>query len=885
MAWEWVTAVDEFTGNYATCEISWDTVLNAIINEDVINPVNGTSMTGGSGDYYWSQNESNPKTVSTTYGLSVVYTVQNWENFYFEVKYNNVQIVSYSTTGTQGASFRFAINHDTQEATFGVIFLYYSKTKGGYQGGFDYNARHQLYQILTGHMPPEYVWHSVGSISGKLGVFNLAGINDEDIGDGSYISGADYSVIAGLSESARLNNIVANMSIGETRDICYSGDVFKMTGEFGSGWFRLSFYLMPTTPGTAPPVFYSYQFSTTVPRSTIYIGFIIDDENEVAALNLISVLVDQQTGTKTVSYCYPGTSMTAEEMHLMWGWIKGSFTDNDALDSFVDNDGDGGGDLINRINNPIPKPGVPNLSAFDTGFISQYKIGKGDLNSLASFLWSDSFVNAVKRFFNDPMEILIGLKIFPLEPEHLGSSREIVGGGIGTGVNGTPLTSQFSRYDFGTCVIEKRLKSADYPESGIYFDYSPFTEVSVYIPYCGEHSLDVNDVMGKTLHLYYTVDHLSGGCVASLVIEDPDDTSAPEECHYNFSGQMGIDCPVSQADYRAKYSAMISTGIVAGTAIATVATGGLTAPLTGAAAAAAGVESGTNKVDPGATIGLSSRTASRLANNVANMHPTVQHTSGGGEVTGSLSSEYPYVMISEPDVFDAKNQKHYKGYPVNGTYEIGDFNGYVQIDSVHLDGLTCTENERNSIRQALMAGVIVNKTDPSETPDSSAPAGQLGIVFLKNVSDPDTIGKHWSASSKVTGKLFYDQDIETPKVQIDGSLATYSQYNYCYIGDLGRYYYISSFHIDTGTLFTVELDCDPLQSFKDEILNIPALIDSAEDKDKAKFLMNNGYWFMKQKKNIKTLTFKKSGVTQKFDRSSEGPECFLLTIAGDYSSS
>lgn len=815
------------------------------------------------------------------YNSAVFWWTGSWPGFGFilifaseptNLKYNGQTIYNIrhdSSTGYYYVNYNNEVPISSAPSSSVPVFKVSSK----------YDLSQEFIDYVGAPAPPTYQWHSIGSISGKLGTFNLAGINDEDIGDGSYVSGADYSVIAGLSESARLNNIVANMSIGETRDICYSGDVFKMTGEFGSGWFRLNFYLRPTTPGTVPPVFYSYQFSTTVPRSTIYIGFIIDDENEVAALNLITVLVNQTTGDKTVNYCSPGTSMTDEEMHLMWGWLKGSFSSNDPLDSFVDNDGDGGGELINRISNPIPLPGVPNLNAFNTGFISQYKIGKGELNALASFLWSDSFVSAVKKFFNDPMEILIGLKLFPLEPEHLGSSREICAGGISTGVNGTPLTSQFSRYDFGTCVIEKRLKEANYPESGIYFDYAPYTEVSIYLPYCGEHSLDVNDVMGKTLQLYYTVDHLSGACVAHLTITDADDSEAPTECHYNFSGQMGIDCPISQADYRAKASAMISTGIVAGTAIATIATGGLTAPLTGAAAKAAGVSSGTKQVDPSAVIGLSSQSASRLANNVANMHPTVQHTSGGGEVTGSLSSEYPYVMISEPEVFDAENQKHYKGYPINGTYKIGDFSGYVQIESIHLDGLSCTEKERNSIRSALTAGVIVNKTDPSDTPTYT---GEIGLVLLKNTSDPDTIGKHFTDALEVNGKLFYDQDIENPKVQIEGN---YTAYNYCYIGVFNRFYYINSFHIDTGVLMTLDLDCDPVQSFKDEILEIPALIDSAEDKDKAKFLMNNGYWFMKQKKTIKTLTFKKSGVQQKFDRSSEGPECFLLTIAGDYSGS
>lgn len=773
----------------------------------------------------------------------------------------------------RSVAFIALVDESQQKGLF--LLLYRFNSGGNVSTGTAYSISQlgsQFYVILTANPLIIYDWKSVGTISGSDGVHTLASINDTDLGDGSAVTAAQYSVIAGLSESANLQTAIANMANGDVRDLMWSGDAFKCTIERTTNGCILRFYFRPGTGGT-PNMFYSYTISTFgTGQSRWFIGFAKDDDKEYAYLNIIHYLVNQQT----VSYNTPGTTMTNQQMSDLYVWIKGSYADIDVMDSFTDNEGDGGGDLINRTNNPIPRPGVPTLTAFDTGFISQYKVTKAQLNSLANFLWSDSFVDVVSKFFNDPMEILIGLKIFPLNPEHLGDSREIVGGGVSTGVNGVPLTSQFSRYDFGTCVIEKRLKKEGYPDSGIYFDYAPYTECNVYIPYCGEHSLDLNDVMGKTLHLYYTVDHLSGACVASLVIEDSDDPNAPEECHYNFAGQMGIDCPISQADYRQKMSALISTGITAGTAIATVATGGLTAPMTGAAAEAAGVESGTMVIDKSSAISLGSRSASRLANNVANMHPNVQHTSGGGEVTGSLSSEYPYVTISEPDVFDADNQKHYKGYPINGTYKIGDFSGFVQIEAIHLDGLSCTENERNAIRQALLAGVIVNKTDPSPTPTYT---GTIGLVLLKNVSDPDTVGKKWTSSTEIQGKLFYDTDIDAPQVQIEGN---YTDYNYCYIGALHRFYYIKSFHIDTGVLMTLELDCDPVQSFKDEIMEIPALIDSAEDVDKAKLLMNNGYWYMKQKKVIKTLTFKKAGVTQYFDRSSNGPECFLLTIAGDY---
>lgn len=909
MAWEWFDNLKGFNGQPGYSSASgqdWNSILNAI---NVGNEYTLLTTQEGqylhiedNSDYCFNGTNTNQKNIDSGQGYSLIYKSSNYfptGGVTFQTTIPIPGSSSYRTFGyggiTQLATVRFAVNHATQTATMIIIRNFQNgpwyceiATGCAYQS---VSVLNELYNYLMEHMAPTYTWSSVPAISGKNGVLSLGMIADENIGDGNPVTGADYSYLISKPESARIGYI-SGLSIGQTIDFVWSGNRFKATVTYVSAArMRIDFFLNQTTPGTWT-AFYSYEYIPDNEQSQSaqhiqYLGFIIDDENEVAALNIIHVVKNLTTGVSTIDYCDPGTGMSESDMHLLWGWIKGSFIEDGPLDSFVDNEGDGGGSLVNRINNPIPTPGLPNLSATDTGFISMYLVGKTELNNLAKFLWSDSFVDAVKKFFNDPMEIIIGLMIFPLEPraEDKGAPRTIKGGNISTGITGTPLVSEWGSFDFGECTIEKRLQrdntavlDADRKESGIYFDYSPYTECKIYLPYCGEHSLDLNDVMGRTLSLKYSVDYLTGACVAHLTMTNKDDPNAPSECHYNFSGQMGVQIPVSQADYRQRAAAMIGSAVTVGSAIATIATGGLTAPVHGAAAKAAGVNPGTEVFQPGNAAALGSGVTSRLANNVANMHPTVQHTSGGGAVTGSLSSEYPYIMISEPDVFEAENQPHYKGYPINSTYKIGDFSGFVQIENVHLDGLSCTESERETIARMLANGVIVNTDNPSSEPDSSAPAGEFAVVFLKNKSDPETIGKRWDSELKITGKLLYSQDINHLRLKVKGN---FSAYNYAFIKVFNRYYYINTFEIDTGDLMIVDMTCDPLQSFKDEILEVPALIDSAEDADKAKMLVNNGYWYMRQNKIIKTLTFKKNGADQHFDRSSAGGERFILTIAGD----
>lgn len=796
---------------------------------------------------------------------------------------------SWGVLDTYGVHTNYGNNCYSRDASLwnelpNVLNKYYTISLTGYGEWFEATSDLPIFDNVTDFYNfvqnpyAEYQWTSVPAISGKIGNFSLSMIDDADIGDGSPVTGASPDVVLGYAPGTKLTTFLNQLSVGQTADIMYSGDVYKatLTRNIVNSCGTIKFYLQPGTPGTLPSVIYSYD----IPSRYIgcYIGFIIDEENEVACLNLILPYVSNDT--HYVDYCTPGTGMTAEEMHLLWGWIKGSFVID--KDPFVDNEGDGGGDLVNRINNPIPEPGVPSLSAYDSGFMSQYKIEKTELQKLAKFLWSDAFVDNVKKFFNDPMQIIMGLTIFPFTPYGTGlTPSPIRAGGISTGAQGYKLADQFHKYTIGVARIDKRLKVESGKSGGVYFDYSPYTEIKINIPYCGEHSLDPDDIIGKDVELSYSVDHVTGVCVAHLTIKDIDSENEIKECHYNFSGQMGIQIPVSQADFSGIYRGLLSAGISIGTAAATIATGGLTAPMGAAAAKAAGVNPGSKEFQAGNAVALGSGTASRLANTVSNMHPVVQHTSGGGALSGSLASEYPYITISEPDVFQADNQPHYKGYPINATHNIGDFSGYVQIESVHLDGLSCTENERESIMSYLNSGVIVNKTDPSETPEHSAPTGQLAVVFLKNLSDPETIGKKWTDANKVTGKLLYNNDIENIKLLVHGN---FTAYNYCYIHELGRYYYINTFIIEKDGDFTVDMSVDVLQSFKDEILEIPALIDSAEGPDEYKrMLVNNGYWYMKQNKLIKTITFKdEHGYDAKFDRSaSTSTECFLLTIAGD----
>lgn len=56
-----------------------------------------------------------------------------------------------------------------------------------------------------------------------------------------------------------------------------------------------------------------------------------------------------------------------------------------------------------------------------------------------------------------------------------------------------------------------------------------------------------------------------------------------------------------------------------------------------------------------------------------------------------------------------------------------------------------------------------------------------------------------------------------------------SEYNYCYIQDLGRYYYIDSVQRMNGTIYKIRVSVDVLKTFSSQIENINAIIVKSEN--------------------------------------------------------
>ena len=88
-------------------------------------------------------------------------------------------------------------------------------------------------------------------------------------------------------------------------------------------------------------------------------------------------------------------------------------------------------------------------------------------------------------------------------------------------------------------------------------DYSPFSRLTIYLPFIGFMDLDDKMVMGKAVRVNYRVDVLSGRCLAEVYTMIDGST---ESCIASYAGTIASDEPLSQGqvNYKGGYELMTS---------------------------------------------------------------------------------------------------------------------------------------------------------------------------------------------------------------------------------------------------------------------------------------------------------------------------------------
>ena len=115
------------------------------------------------------------------------------------------------------------------------------------------------------------------------------------------------------------------------------------------------------------------------------------------------------------------------------------------------------------------------------------------------------------------------------------ASETVKIGNTDSNIQGNRITKQFQEIDFGNIDITEYY--------GNTLDYN--TELSIYLPFIGEKTLNIYDIMGGSLNLKYRVDILTGNCIAILSIVRKQNDVTLNSVLYTYIGDMSNSVPLT----------------------------------------------------------------------------------------------------------------------------------------------------------------------------------------------------------------------------------------------------------------------------------------------------------------------------------------------------
>ena len=287
---------------------------------------------------------------------------------------------------------------------------------------------------------------------------------------------------------------------------------------------------------------------------------------------------------------------------------------------------------------------------------STFKMTKERLVQLGQFLWGANIFDKFSLVNNNPIENIISCKSIPINTD--GANQEIILGNVATGVNGEKISNNFAKQTIGSIAINEHYHN--------FLDYTPYTNVILYLPYIGFKELDTSLVMNKTIKVIYTVDAITGGCLAQVYVNNVR--------LYEFTGNVGIDIPITASNRAQVEAGYIQAGV-------------------GATMSAVG-----GNVGSAVTSLLNSATSQYHYSSTGNPSP----------MCVASTNRTCYVIIDRPNYQNLKAFNHTRGRKCYLSKTISTLHGFTICDSnIDLSGINATQSELEELKEILSTGFYV----------------------------------------------------------------------------------------------------------------------------------------------------------------------------------
>lgn len=102
----------------------------------------------------------------------------------------------------------------------------------------------------------------------------------------------------------------------------------------------------------------------------------------------------------------------------------------------------------------------------------------------------------------------------------------------------------------------------------------------------------------------------------------------------------------------------------------------------------------------------------------------------------------------------------------------------------------------------------------------------MQIKFYNTTSEINRIGKTLTNETVLTGTFKGEVDLRNPTLTVNTNLLNF---NYCYIPDINRYYFIDKIEITRSNLYTISLHIDVLETYKTAIKKLNVIVSQSSN--------------------------------------------------------
>lgn len=351
-------------------------------------------------------------------------------------------------------------------------------------------------------------------------------------------------------------------------------------------------------------------------------------------------------------------------------------------------DGYGNGGALGNHDKHSDHSGIPTKPQYgftSAGFLNHYRISAQGLSMLGEALFpepigsSASVEEAIDKLIANSwnskiLDYIVDCRIIPVTPSAPTQEHITCGGKV--------LVHPTTHQQYIAYLINEDFVDVDcgYIETplceGNFLDFWNL-KCKIFLPFYGFVDIEPEYWMGAKIGVYYRFNCMDGSFMCWVTSKAFRSDMDADDVIGQYSGNACIHIPISSQSYSQIVNGLITTGASVVGAVAGGAAGGKIAGTIASGAAAA----------------ITSR-------------PTLNKSNSYSGSSALMSKRTPYLLIEFNEAQFSTKYVEEQGLPAVVSKTLGECEGFTQASNPILDGIPCTEAEKERIRSALASGLI-----------------------------------------------------------------------------------------------------------------------------------------------------------------------------------